>query len=196
MSKSIRAAPFRVPARFYGVVAAALGLVLVGSAAWALLAGSRTTGATEATDFSAIPATVDVAAPQLSLLDLGGQQHALADYRGSIVVVNLWATWCPPCQAEMPNLEAFYRRHAAAGLVVIAINDGDPAPQVRDFVARYGLTFPVWLDPTYQATDHAFKAGNLPTSFVIDRAGQIRLMWVGAISEANLEEYVAPLVEE
>ncbi len=196
MSKPIDPAQFRVPARFYALVAAALGLILLGSAAWSLLADSRTSSTAEATDFSAIPATVNTSAPQLSLLDLGGQPHALADYRGSVVLVNLWATWCPPCQAEMPNLEAFYRRHAADGFVVIAINDGDPAAQVRSFVAQHGITFPVWLDPTYQATDHAFKSGNLPTSFVIDRAGQIRLMWVGAISEANLERYVAPLVQE
>lgn len=196
MSSATRGTTFRVPARFYGLVAAALGLVLLGTVIWVLLRDYRAAETTQATDFSAIPASVNVKAPQLSLGDLQGHQHALADYRGSVVVVNLWATWCPPCQAEMPNLETFYKNHRADGLVVVGINDGDPSAQVSSFVARYGLTFPVWLDPTYQATDHAFKTGNLPTSFVLDRTGQIRLMWVGAISEENLEKHVTPLVEE
>lgn len=196
MSRSNPDKDFRVPARFYGVVAATLGLVLLASAIWVFLSGPRAENATQATDFAAVPASVNYPAPEVSLRDLLGRQHGLQDFRGNVVLVNLWATWCPPCQAEMPSLEAFYRRHQSAGLVVVGINDGDPAAQVNTFVARYALTFPVWLDPTYQATDHAFKTRNLPTSFVIDRTGQIRMMWVGAISEQNLERYVTPLIEE
>jgi len=79
---------------------------------------------------------------------------------------------------------------------VIAVNDGETAPTVNAFVADHGLTFPVWLDPTYEGTDRAFKAGNLPTSYVIDRIGRVRLMWIGAISEANLEQHVGPMLKE
>jgi peroxiredoxin len=96
----------------------------------------------------------------------------------------------------MPNLQKFYLRHQSQGLVVIAIEDGDPAADVISFVDDLGLTFPVWLDPTYQATDHAFRTVNLPSSYVIDRAGQVRLMWVGAISEANLEKYLPAIIKE
>ncbi len=185
-----------IPTRFYALVAAGLGLVLVGTAIWILVLDSRAAAATEATDFSSVPAAVSFSAPVLALHDLGGASHSLTDYRGGVVLVNLWATWCPPCQAEMPNLEAYYRKHRDAGLTVIGIEDGDPPNQVAAFVAQHGLTFPIWLDPTYQATDYAFKTSNLPTSYVIDRVGQVRLMWVGAISVENLEKYVTPLVQE
>jgi len=80
--------------------------------------------------------------------------------------------------------------------VIIAINDGDPAPDVVRFVDDYGLTFPVWLDPAYIATEQAFKTLNLPSSFVIDRQGQIVLSWVGGISLKTLEKHVTPIIEE
>lgn len=187
---------FRVSARFYGIVAAGLGLVLLGRITAAIFSESKSSGATQATDFSSIPVSVGFPAPSLTLQDLNGQQHALAGYEGRTVLVNLWATWCPPCQAEMPVLEDYFRLHESAGFTVIAVEDGDPKSQVVSFVDKYGLTFPVWLDPTYQATDHAFKTANLPTSFVVDRSGLVRLMWVGAISEENLEKYVTPLIQE
>jgi peroxiredoxin len=86
--------------------------------------------------------------------------------------------------------------HQADGFVTIAINDGDPADSVAAFVREYNLSFPVPLDPTYQATDHAFKTRNLPSSFVIDREGNVRLRWVGEIDRASLEKYVTPLILE
>ena len=96
----------------------------------------------------------------------------------------------------MPTLKAYYEDHTADGFVTIAINDGDPADAVKAFVQEYDLTFPVWLDPTYEATERAFKARNLPSSFVIDREGNIRLRWVGEIDRAALEKYVTPLILE
>lgn len=149
-----------------------------------------------ATDFSAIPTEVQFEAPALTLKDVQGVEYSLSDYRRQVVLVNLWATWCPPCKAEMPNLQKFYLRHQSEGFVVIAIEDGDPAASVISFVDDLGLTFPVWLDPTYQATDHAFRTVNLPSSYVIDRTGQVRLMWIGAISEANLEKYLPAIIKE
>jgi cytochrome c biogenesis protein CcmG, thiol:disulfide interchange protein DsbE len=112
------------------------------------------------------------------------------------VLVNLWATWCPPCKEEMPALESFYRKYKSDGFVIVAINDGDPAPDVLQFVEEYGLTFPVWLDPAYIATEQAFKTLNLPTSYVIDRSGTIVLSWVGGINEKTLEDYVTPIIKE
>ena len=179
-----------------GLAFAGLGLVLLGGATWILLSDAASGYADQATDFSSIPAQVHFDAPPLTLNDLAGVRHALSDYRGQVVLVNLWATWCPPCEAEMPNLERYYQKHLGDGLVVVAIDDGDPAPQVAAFVAAHGLTFPVWLDPTYQATDRAFKTGSLPTSYVLDRAGTVRWMWYGAINAANLEKYITPLLKE
>src|SRR5512138_1949282 len=186
----------RMTGRTLGLAVAALGATLLAAAALYWLTTERARADMQPTDFAAIPASVDYAAPPITLRGLDGVAHALADYRGQVVLVNLWATWCPPCQAEMPLLQKYYDRHRARGFTVIGIEDGEPESDVRSFVKKYRLTFPVWLDPTHQATDHAFKAANLPTSFVVDRSGQIRLMWIGAISMANLERYVTPLIGE
>jgi len=80
--------------------------------------------------------------------------------------------------------------------MVIAINDGDPKADVLQFLQEYRLTFPVWLDPTYSATEQAFKTLGLPSSFVIDRQGTIRLQWVGGISPKMLDQHVTPLITE
>ena len=120
----------------------------------------------------------------------------LAHFRGTPILVNVWATWCPPCKEEMPALESFYNKHKDQGFVVLAINDGDPAKDVLQFVKDYKLTFPVWLDPTYLASEQTFKTLNLPTSFVIDRNGVVQLQWVGGISRRTLDKYVPPLITE
>ena len=190
----------RIPLRNYRIFALimlGLGLILTGVAAYALILRTPESSYTDSpTDFSAIPVKIDRLAPLLTLNDIQGERHSLSDFRGQVVLVNLWATWCPPCKAEMPNLQAFYDRHHSEGFTVIAVEDGDPTNDVLAFVWQYGLSFPVWLDPTYQATDHVFKTVNLPSSYVIDRGGVIRLQWVGAISEQNLENYITPLIQE
>ena len=187
----------KIPARVLGLTISGVGLILVGIAAVVLLSmGNKSNDPTQPTDFSSVPARVQYDAPSLTLSDIQGVQHSLSDYRGQVMLVNLWATWCPPCKAEMPNFQSYYDKHRQDGFVIVAVEDGDPTADVIAFVHEFGLTFSVWLDPTYQATDNAFKTGNLPTSYVIDREGQVRLMWVGAISEANLEKYVTPLIEE
>jgi len=145
---------------------------------------------------STVPAKVNFPTPDLTLNDIEGNPHSLTDYRGQVVLVNLWATWCPPCKAEMPTLQTFYDKYKEQDFIIIAINDGDPTSDVLQFVKDYELTFPVWLDPTYIATEKAFNTLNLPTSFVIDRSGGIQLTWVGAISAETLEKYVTPLITE
>ena len=147
-------------------------------------------------DLSAVPAQVSYAAPELTLVDLQGMPRSLKDYRGQVVLVNLWATWCPPCKEEMPELQAYYNKYMEKGFVIIAINDGDPTPDVEQFVQDFQLTFPVWLDATYIATEQAFKTLNLPSSFIIDRQGTIRLMWVGGINRRSLEQHVTPIILE
>ncbi len=139
------------------------------------------------------PAVVDLPAPELSLTTLDGQPASLADYRGQVLIVNLWATWCPPCKAEMPDLKAYYEAHRDEGLVLVAINIQEPAERVRPFVQAYGLPFPVWLDPEGASTA-AFRTQGLPSTFVIDPEGRIRLIWYGRTSKALLEQYVTPLL--
>jgi peroxiredoxin len=138
---------------------------------------------------------VNYPAPQLALKDVEGTSRSLTDYRGQVVLINLWATWCIPCAKEMPTLQSFYNEHKDNGFVIIAINDGESTPDVLRFVKEYRLSFPIWLDPTYIATEQAFKTMNLPSSFVIDREGTVRYMWVGGISSEMLEAHIAPLIK-
>ena len=147
-------------------------------------------------DFATVPVPVSYPAPELTLSDVEGVSRSLIDYRGQVVLVNLWATWCPPCKEEMPTLQAYFNKHKKQGFTIIAINDGDPTPDVLQFVKDYALTFPVWLDPTYSATEQAFKTLNLPSSYIVDRTGTIRLMWVGGISRPMLDRYVTPIITE
>jgi peroxiredoxin len=172
------------------------GLVMVGILSAFLLAGTATSAAENSGELvSAIPAAVEFPAPTLTLQDLNGFTRSLADYEGQVVLVNNWATWCPPCKAEMPTLQAYYDSHRQQGFVLIAIEAGDPEQDVVQFVSEYALTFPVWLDPQNLSLQ-AFRNDALPNSYVIDRRGVVRLAWVGAINQAMLEKYVTPLLEE
>jgi len=168
-----------------------LGLVLIFTSAFYILRDLP-----PQTDLSAVPIEVDYPAPELTLTDIEGVTRSLADYHGSVVLVNLWATWCDPCKKEMPVLQAFHKKYERDGFTVIAINDGDPTADVLQFVKDFKLTFPVWLDPTYIATEQAFKTLGLPTSYIIDRNGTVRSYWVGAIDRKNLERYVSPIIRE
>jgi cytochrome c biogenesis protein CcmG/thiol:disulfide interchange protein DsbE len=170
------------------------GIFLLGAGLIPLLANAQQK-ALDGAAFSIPPVTTNFPAPQLDLTSLDGNPVSLADYGGQVILVNNWATWCPPCKTEMPELQAYYTAHAAEGFVVVAIESGEPAEQVASFVKEYGLSFPVWLDPQGLALD-TFENWNLPSSYVIDRAGIVRLSWTGAINQATLEEYVTPLLEE
>jgi cytochrome c biogenesis protein CcmG/thiol:disulfide interchange protein DsbE len=168
-----------------------LGLILITVAGYFILRDTPTQ-----TDLSAVPVQVNFTAPELTLTDAQGVSRSLSDYRGQVVLVNLWATWCPPCKEEMPALQTFYNKHKDKGFTIVAINDGDPTPDVEQFIKDYQLSFPVWLDPKYFATEQAFKTLNLPSSYVIDRNGIIRLSWVGGINRKTLDKYVTPLITE
>lgn len=169
------------------------GLVLVAVAA--LLALPKAQEQVAAQDLSAIPAAVNFPAPEVQLTNLDGQPVALSDFHGQVVLYNAWATWCPPCKEEMPTLQAYYEAYKENGFVIVAIEDGQPVDEVRAFVDEHKLTFPIWPDPEWKATT-AFRTDNLPTSFVIDRDGTVRLTWTGAISRAMLEQYVTPLLKQ
>ncbi len=106
-----------------------------------------------------------------TLTDLHGKQWTLRQLRGSVVVVNFWATWCPPCRKEMPDLEALYERYKDRGLVVLAISDED-AEKVRTFLADRHVSYPVLLDPGRKVND-LFRVEGIPKSFVYDRDGKL-----------------------
>ncbi len=177
----------------FPILPVAAGVLLIGFAILALTSpGAQVNAGTQG---SVVPATVRFEAPALALQNLNGETESLADYRGQVVLVNNWATWCPPCKAEMPTLVAYHNKYAAEGFSVIAIEAGDPADEVLQFAKTYEMNFPVWLDPQSEALT-AFRNGTLPNSYVIDRTGIVRLAWTGEISMQMLEKYVTPLIRE
>jgi peroxiredoxin len=141
------------------------------------------------------PVIMNQAAPQLALTSLQGNPVSLADFGGKVILVNNWATWCPPCQAELPELQAYYQAHARQGFVIVGIESGEPAATVSGFVHRLGLTFPIWLDPDGTAVD-AFENLSLPSSYLVDQQGVLRLSWTGQVNLDTLEKYITPLLEK
>jgi peroxiredoxin len=182
----------RKPQNQFPVVPIAVGLFLIGFALLVLTPPKAESNAD--TSNSVMPMKVSYAAPELSLQNVNGETEALTDYIGSVVLVNNWATWCPPCKAEMPTLVAYHNEHNADGFSVIAVEAGEPLETVTPFVKSFEMTFPVWLDPN-GASLRAFGNGTLPNSYVIDRTGTVRYAWTGEISKAMLEKYVTPLIE-
>jgi len=177
----------------FPVLPIAIGLLLIGFALLTLKPSTveNNTG----TANSVVPIKVSYGAPELSLQNIQGETEQLTDYLGQVVLVNNWATWCPPCKAEMPTLVAFHNEHNADGFSVIAVEAGEPLETVSPFVKSFEMTFPVWLDPNGDAL-RAFGNGTLPNSYVIDRTGNVRYAWTGEISKAMLEKYVTPLIAE
>jgi peroxiredoxin len=106
-----------------------------------------------------------------TLKDLNGKSWTLSRLRGHVVIVNFWATWCPPCRKEMPDLEALYKRFRGDGLVILAISDEDAA-KVRPFIAEQKYTYPVLLDPG-RLVNTRFQIEGIPVSLVYDRAGKL-----------------------
>jgi peroxiredoxin len=106
-----------------------------------------------------------------TLTDLQGKNWALRDLRGKVVLVNFWATWCPPCRKEMPDLDALYQKFKDQGLVILAISDED-ATKVKPFLAERPVTYPILLDPGRKVND-VFHIDGIPKSFVYDREGKL-----------------------
>lgn len=137
-------------------------------------------------------------APDFTLESLSGDQISLSDMRGKAVVLNLWASWCPPCRAEMPALQRVYQENQERGLEVLAVNmtAQDSLADVEAFVQEFNLTFPVLLD-TGGEVGNAYLMRALPTTFFIDREGVIqRVIMGGPMSEITLQSTVEQLLEE
>jgi len=131
--------------------------------------------------------------PALALEDLQGRVHRLADYRGKVVLVNFWATWCEPCRDEMPSIERLRRSLAGEPFVVLAVNLAEPVSRIERFLAGARVGFPVLLDRDTQ-TARSWRARVLPATYLVDAAGRVRyvhfgeLDWAGAAARARVRE--------
>jgi thiol-disulfide isomerase/thioredoxin len=152
-------------------LAAILALALAGAMA----------GTTAAADFK--PWTGG-ALPAFVLKDLDGVEHRLADFRGKVVLVNFWATWCGPCRDEMPSIQELRSQLKGKPFAVLAINLDEPESRVRKFLAQWKVDLPVLLDPDRKVA-REWNARILPATYIIGPDGRIRYSVVGELNWCN-----------
>jgi cytochrome c biogenesis protein CcmG, thiol:disulfide interchange protein DsbE len=166
--------------------------VLAAGAAWVAISADTTT----ATGKTSAP-QAGFFAPDFTLQTSDGEEYTLSKLKGSAVLVNLWATWCPPCRAEMPAIEKMYKEYKGQGLLVLAINmtyQDDPA-SVASFIQEYNLTLPILLEETGKV-GAAYQLRSLPSSYFIDRAGIIQEVVIGGpMSEALLRTRIEQILK-
>lgn len=140
------------------------------------------------------PAGADAPAVTFEMLD--GSALALRDLKGQVVLVNFWATWCPPCRAEMPGFQKVYESRHAAGFTVVGVSTDElPRPRVESFLRDHRIGYPVAM--ATQQTEAAFGGvSSLPTSYLIDRKGRVRYVVRGIFAEFTLRSAIDRLLAE
>lgn len=128
-------------------------------------------------------------APDFTLSQPGGGELSLSDLRGQAVVLNFWATWCGPCEAEMPELQQAAQKYGNSGLVVLGVNQAEPEDIVTDYLERLGISFPIVLDKAVQVSE-LYRVNSLPTTFFIDRDGILRDEVIGQMNTAVLQQHL------
>ena len=118
------------------------------------------------------------ATPPLALRDLQGKEHKLAEYKGKVVVLNFWATWCDPCREEMPSMQRLQDKLAGKPFAILAVDYGEGAPRINDFLKKVPVRFTVLLDRDTSVAS-AWKVKVLPTTLVLDPLQRIRYSVVG-----------------
>ncbi len=129
-------------------------------------------------------------APGFTLGTLDGQVVSLSDYRGQRVLINFWATWCPPCRFEMPAIESVYRGYSDRDFVVLGVNLEESPRTVQPFVKELGLSFPILMDTDGEAA-MLYGVRGLPTSVFVDRDGMVAMRHIGPMDEAFIEQTLA-----
>lgn len=134
-------------------------------------------------------------APDFELTTFDGEIIRLSDFTGSVVVVNFWGSWCPPCRNEAPALQDFHRAYSDEGVVLIGVNWLDIEHDALEFMAQYGMTFINGPD-TGERIVNTYRVDGAPETFVIDRSGQVAAFFPGEINYETLERAVTPLLAE
>lgn len=167
-----------------------IGALFLGSA-WILQSQEPVETVTAGDDVAEAP-VAGYRAPDFTLRTINGEELHLADYRGQPVVLNFWATWCPPCRAEIPHFEAASRKYNGQ-VVVLGVDDGEPLATVAPFVADLGMTYTLPLDEQSVVT-RQYRVNSLPSTFFIDRDGIIQYVHIGIINQAVLEARIEALL--
>ncbi len=137
-------------------------------------------------------------APDFTLQNMDGETYTLSNYRGKVVMLNFWATWCPPCRREMPSLERLYTKLKDQGFVVIAVNQFEDPDLVFEFTGRLSLepTFPILFDRDSSVAEQ-FGVKGLPTTYLLDKEGRIRYRAIGGreFDHTEIEETIKDLLK-
>lgn len=132
-----------------------------------------------------------------TLPDVSGKPLSLSEFRGKWVVVNYWATWCPPCLEEIPDLVAFHERHRDKDAVVVGVNFEEiPAQQLQAFVDEYFITYPILRNETMRPPNERLTVGGLPTTYIISPEGVPVARQIGSITGAAIEKFIEQEVRD
>jgi peroxiredoxin len=133
-------------------------------------------------------------APGFTLTSMQGEDISLVDYQGKPVVLNFWATWCPPCRAEIPHFQDAAVKYNGQA-VIVGVDQGEPLSLVSDFANQFGVTYPMLLDPDNDV-NRQYRVPALPTTLFIDANGVVREVFTGIINGAVLEDRIEQLLRE
>jgi peroxiredoxin len=143
---------------------------------------------------SRVPA-VGMEAEDFQLTDLNGTPHSLRQYRGKIVLMNFWATWCKPCTTEMPAMQTIYDKLKDKGFVVLAINELEDEAKVREHIKTYGHTFTVLMDPDNKVANQ-FGVFGLPVSVFIDQQGKVQEYIKGGLLTEQIINHIVARIQK
>ena len=132
-------------------------------------------------------------ARDFTLETVEGSSVSLTDHRGQVVLINFWATWCPPCRAEIPDLQSTYLERREDGFVVLGVNVEESRAQVQQFMDEVEMTYPALLDEGGEVLQ-TYRANGLPMSVLVDPEGVIQVRHVGYLTAGQLEDYLADLL--
>ena len=141
------------------------------------------------------PVRIGSALQNFSLTDMNGKAVHLNDFQGKIILINAWATWCPPCKAEMPLLNRYFQSHMQDGFVLLAINAGDTREETVSYASQTGLAFPVLLDPGARQLG-SMAIDSFPTSILVGRDGKVKSIHAGEYTNESLDAEVTPLLRQ
>jgi peroxiredoxin len=140
-------------------------------------------------------ARIGVKLGDFALTDTNGKTIHLSDYTGKPVLLNAWATWCPPCRAEMPLLNSYYQAHLKQGFTLLAISAGDSPADALSFSRQYRLAFPVLIDPQAQLLS-AMGVRSFPTSIFVGKDGMVKTIHIGMFTQEMIETEISPLLSQ
>lgn len=169
-----------------------LGVLFLGSA-WILESREPAESAAEAATAGEAPA-VGYRAPDFTLSTLNGEEFTLSEYRGQPVVLNFWATWCPPCRAEIPYFQEASVKYNGQ-VAIIGVDDGETAAQVAPFAREMGITYPLPIDEQ-SLVSRRYRVNSLPSTYFVDAAGIIQHLHIGLINQAVLEDQIEKLLRD